>query len=198
MKFFSSLSFGYQVMLIGIGVFVVGVIFLFIENKVLNKKKSSQDIKNDYLVKNNVRTSDNPTIGSNKSNSINPQVSDDYQFNLEKQKEKRFRKLFQNREQNIVNQNSNLNVENNNKDSIMSNSIEVKKETIVNNDINKQVGESSSKNISSLVDLVDVSQNNEFSDEPKQNESTKVNNNSNNDPTIKNTDSVSDLMNMFK
>ena len=65
MEFIKGLNFGYQVMLIGIGVFIIGVIVLFIEN--ISKKRSPEEIKNEYLVKNNVRTSDNPAINNNSS-----------------------------------------------------------------------------------------------------------------------------------
>ena len=72
MEFFNSLKFGYQVMLIGIIVFVIGVIIMLIENK--TRKRSPEEIKNDYLVKNNVRTSENPTINNNNSLYTNPNV----------------------------------------------------------------------------------------------------------------------------
>ena len=72
MEFFNSLKFGYQVMLIGIIVFVIGVIIMLIENR--TRKRSPKEIKNDYLVKNNVRTSENPTINNNNSLYTNPNV----------------------------------------------------------------------------------------------------------------------------
>ena len=77
MEFIKGLSFGYQVMLIGIGVFIIGVIVLFIEN--LSKKRSNEEIKNEYLVKNNVRTSDNPAINNssvytNTNNTVNGEI----------------------------------------------------------------------------------------------------------------------------
>lgn len=77
MEFIKGLSFGYQVMLIGIGVFIIGVIVLFIEN--MSKKRSPEEIKNDYLVKNNIRTSDNPTINNtsvytNTNNTVNGEI----------------------------------------------------------------------------------------------------------------------------
>lgn len=77
MEFIKGLSFGYQVMLIGIGVFIIGVIVLFIEN--MSKKKSPEEIKNDYLVKNNIRTSENPAINNpsvytNTNNTVNGEI----------------------------------------------------------------------------------------------------------------------------
>ena len=77
MEFFNSLSFGYQVMLIGIIVFVIGVIVMLIENK--TRKRSPEEIKNDYLVKNNVRTNENPAINNNSlytntNNTVNGEI----------------------------------------------------------------------------------------------------------------------------
>ncbi len=69
MEFFKGLSFGYQVMLVGIGVFIIGVIVMLIENR--TKKRSPEEIKNEYMVKNNVRSSDNPAIKNENSLSVN-------------------------------------------------------------------------------------------------------------------------------
>ena len=73
MDFFNSLSFGYKVMLIGIVVFFIGVIIMFIESRV--QKRSSQEIKENYLIKNNVRTSENPAISNETLFKPNPEVN---------------------------------------------------------------------------------------------------------------------------
>ena len=77
MEFIKGLSFGYQVMLIGIVVFIIGVIVLLIEKK--TKKRTPEEIKNDYLVKNNVRNNDNPVINNssvytNTNNTVNGEI----------------------------------------------------------------------------------------------------------------------------
>lgn len=84
MDFFNNISFGYKVMLIGIVVFVIGVIVMFIESKM--RKRRPEDIKRDYLVKNNVRTNENPTINNSNSMFINSQTTNDYSTNLTHQK----------------------------------------------------------------------------------------------------------------
>ena len=84
MGFFNSISFGYKVMLIGIVVFVIGVIIMFIESRV--RKRRPEDIKKDYLVKNNVRTSENPSINNGNSMFINSQTTNDYSTNLTQQR----------------------------------------------------------------------------------------------------------------
>ena len=73
MSFFNGLSLGYQIMLIGIAVFFIGIIFMFLESFI--NKKSNKEIKEDYLVKNDVRTSDNPEYSTNNANPyVNPKV----------------------------------------------------------------------------------------------------------------------------
>ena len=109
MGFFNNISFGYKVMLIGIVVFVIGVIIMFIENKI--KKRRPEDIKNNYLVKNNVRTSENPNINNN-SMYINSQSTNDYSTNLTQQRNE-YPKISEHNELNnnpvINNTNNNIN-----------------------------------------------------------------------------------------
>ena len=78
MDFFNNLSLGYQIMLIGIAVFVIGVIIMMFEN--IGKKRSSKEIKDAYLIKNNVRTIENTEINktpviNNNSNSNNTEIN---------------------------------------------------------------------------------------------------------------------------
>lgn len=72
MSFLKGLSLGYEIMLIGIAVFFIGIIIMFLEGLV--NKKSNKDIKEDYLEKSDVRTSDNPEYDNNNSSYINPKV----------------------------------------------------------------------------------------------------------------------------
>lgn len=62
MKYFSSLSFGYKIMVVGIIIFIVGVIIMMFENR--KDRRSAKKIKTDYLVKNNVRIADNPVANA--------------------------------------------------------------------------------------------------------------------------------------
>ena len=72
MEFFNNLSLGYQIMLIGIIAFVIGIVIVFFEG--LSRRRSSKQIKDDYMIKNNVRSSDNPLYKKDNL-SVNPQVT---------------------------------------------------------------------------------------------------------------------------